>query len=82
MKVFIITNDVNLARRQMHQEICREWQQTAPDAVKSGIPPCRILTAIGMKHGMSMQNVDKILRKAGLYNGAKEYKKQILTEQL
>jgi hypothetical protein len=78
MKVYIITNDVELARKQMHEEICREWQETAPSAVMSGIAPCRVLTSIAQRHGMSMQNVDKILRKAGVYQGAKHFRKTVI----
>lgn len=80
MKVYIITNDVQKARKRLHDEVCREWQETARDAVMSGISCSRVLTTIGMRHGMSMQNVDKILRKAGLYKGAKQFRKAIMEE--
>ena len=80
MKVYIITNDVEAARKRMHEEICREWLQSAREEVMRGIPCSRILTAIGMRHGMSMQNVDKILRKAGVYQGAKHFRKTVMEE--
>ena len=80
MKVYILTNDVQLARKRMHEEICREWQQSARDAVRNGIPCSRILTVIGQRHGMSMQNVDKILRRAGIYQGAKKFRQSVIEE--
>ena len=80
MKVYIITNDVEQARKRMHEEICQEWLQSAREAVMKGIPCTRILTTIGMRHGMSMQNVDKILRKAGVYQGAKHFRRTVMEE--
>lgn len=80
-EVIIITNEVEAARQQLHEKVCREWKETAPSAVKAGIAPSRILSTLAARHGMSMTNVVKILRRAGIYQGAKSYKREILNQQ-
>lgn len=61
-------------------EICNEWLEIAPVAIPEGTPPSRIMAGIAITHKMSAQNVEKILRAAGVYTGAKEerakYEKQ------
>jgi hypothetical protein len=67
-------------RKKMHAEICREWQETAADEVRNGTPPSRILTRIAAAYGMTTQGVVKILTTAGVYAGAREFRKTVLEE--
>ena len=69
--------DVERLRQEAHAAICKEWENTAPASVQAGTPPTRVLSSIASKFGMTAQGVEAILRRAGLYKGAKEYKKTI-----
>ena len=74
-------SDVDRVRKETHASICREWEESAPGAVREGVPPHRIFAAIASRHGMTAYGVEKVLRTAGLYEGASEYKKRVSNNQ-
>lgn len=71
-------NEVERIRKETHASICREWEESAPGAVRDGVPPTRIFAAIAARHGMTAFGVEKVLRAAGLYDGAKNFKKSVM----
>ena len=74
-------NEVERIRKETHAAICKEWEDTAPQAVKDGVPPTRILAAIAARRGMTSQGVENVLRNAGLYDGARKYKETVSQEE-
>ena len=74
-------NEVERVRKETHASICREWQETAPSAVREGTAPTRVIAVIAARHGMTSQGVENVLRNAGLYDGAKKYKETVKEEE-
>lgn len=70
-------NEVDRVRKELHASICREWEETAPDAVREGTAPTRVIAVIASRHGMTSQGVERILRSEGYYDGAKKYKQTV-----
>lgn len=75
-----IMNEVERIRKERDESICREWEETAPAAVRDGVPPSRILASIAAKRGMTAQGVEVVLRRAGIYEGAREFKKEVVNQ--
>ena len=73
-------NEVEVSREKRNASICKEWEESAPGAVRDGVPPTRIFAAIAARHGMTAFGVEKVLRAAGLYDGAKNFKKSVLCD--
>ena len=73
-------NEVERLRKETHASICREWEESAPDAVRDGVPPTRIFTAIAARHGMTAYGVEKVVRAAGLYDGAKSFREKVMSD--
>ena len=71
-------NEVERIRKETHASICREWEESAPGAVRDGVPPTRIFAAIAARHGMTAFGVEKVLRAAGLSDGAKNFKRSVM----
>ena len=73
--------NVDRARIERDAAICAEWEQSAPQEVADGVPPSRILSVLGGKYGLTAQAVESILRRKGLYNGAREFKAAVVHQQ-
>ena len=70
-------NEVERARAERTSSIVTEWGEEAPEAVRSGTPPSRVIADIAARHGMTAQGVELILRREGVYHGAKEFKEEV-----
>ena len=73
-------NDVDRARMERDAAICGEWERSAPREVKEGVPPSRILSSLAARYGLTAQAVENILRRKGLYNGAREFKAAVVQQ--
>ena len=73
--------NVDRARMERDAAICEEWERSAPVEVKEGVPPTRILSSLAAKYGLTAQAVESILRRKGLYNGAREFKAAVVHQQ-
>lgn len=71
-------NEVDRLRKETHAAICQEWEANAPTEVRKGVPPSRIMAVIAARYGMTAQGVESVLRKGGVYDGAKSYKESVM----
>ena len=70
-------NEVERLRKETHAAICQEWEANAPAEVRKGVPPSRIIAALAARYGMTAQGVETVLRRGGVYEGAKKFKEEL-----
>lgn len=71
-------NEVDRLRKETHAAICKRWEAIAPEEVRKGVPPTRIIAILAASYGMTAQGVEKVLRKGGVYEGSSKYKESVL----
>lgn len=67
-------------RIERNEQICKEWQEVAADAVRAGESPSAVLTRLAAKWGMTPQSIANVLKTAGIYESAKDMKEQLKAE--
>lgn len=70
-------NEVDRLRKETHAAICKRWEAIAPDEVRKGVPPSRIIAALAARYGMTAQGVETVLRRGCVYEGAKKFKEEL-----
>lgn len=67
-------SEVERARNATHAAIREEWEASLKASGGAEVAPTRIFAAIAARHGMTAYGVELVLRKSGLYEGARKLK--------
>lgn len=67
---FLTINERKRAEERSH--ICKEFKELAPEMIRAGCKPWRAIRKLAKTHGKTTGGIVWILRKEGVYEGAKK----------
>nr|WP_308571049.1 hypothetical protein [uncultured Prevotella sp.] len=62
--------EIERKRADERKRICKEYQELAPEMIKAGCKPWRVIRKLAKKHHKTTGGIAWILRKERVYQGA------------